>query len=273
MPRRQHKKLRTLWTEYPDYTPIHNLDTRPLFDEVLVKDEHSVLGQIIRENWDLIHPLARDYMLSSAFEWRAILNELNKVKSNLDLKQENLDSHQDVFDQKAQRLLLEKEAEKEHIKEEIEEKYKNLLEQKDQEIAQYKLLADSVKTGFDDSTTSTQDTIGTDMSDKDQRITDLELLVQELKDQVKSQELESMNIQTGISKNFQQQINGITSELYEKQEQVDKLRDVLRKAKEQLVSLKEKTGELTERNVNLEDMVKDRDDKLRKVIRTIESLD
>jgi chromosome segregation ATPase len=270
--RRQRKKIKTLWTEYPDYTPIHNLDTRPLFDEAIVKDEHSVLGQIIRENWRLIHPLARDYMLSSAFEWRNILEELNKVKSNLDLKQQNLDSHQDIFDQKAQRLLLEKEAEKEQIKEEIEEKYKALLEQKDQEISQYKLLAETVKTGIDD-TQITQISSDTDSSDKEHRIAELELLVQELKDQVKSQELESMNIQTGISKNFQKQINDITSELYEKQEQVDKLRDVLRKAKEQLVSLKEKTSELTERNVNLEEKVKDRDDKLRKVIRTIESLD
>jgi chromosome segregation ATPase len=98
-------------------------------------------------------------------------------------------------------------------------------------------------------------------------------MIQDLKNQAKSQELEAMNIQTGISKNFQQQISDITAELYEKQEQVDKLRDVLSKAKEQLISLKEKTSELSQRNVTLEEMLKERDEKLRKVISTIDSLD
>ena len=68
--KRASKKEKSLWNEYPDYTPINNIDEKPLFDETRVGDEHRVLGQIIRENWHLIHPLARDYMLSSASEWR-----------------------------------------------------------------------------------------------------------------------------------------------------------------------------------------------------------
>jgi hypothetical protein len=148
--RRKSKKEKTLWTEYPDYTSINNIDERPLFDEARVKDEHSVLGQIIRENWDLIHPLARDYILSSAFEWRNLNNELSKKQSSLDIKQENLDSYEEQFETKSQRLILEKDAEIERIKEEISESYKEVIEQKDQEIAQHKMLAESVRTGFDE---------------------------------------------------------------------------------------------------------------------------
>ncbi|NHK31596.1 MAG: hypothetical protein FK730_09605 [Asgard group archaeon] len=272
MSRRKSKKEKTLWSEYPDYTPINNTHERPLFDEARVKDEHSVLGQIIRENWDLIHPLARDYILSSAFEWRNLYNELSKKQSSLDMKQENIEAFEEKFETKSQRLLLEKDAEIERIKEEISESYKKVIEQKDQEIAQYKMLADSVKTGFDE-TSITQSNLGNQFQEKDQQITNLEKMIQDLKNQAKSQELEAMNIQTGISKNFQQQISDITAELYEKQEQVDKLRDVLSKAKEQLISLKEKTNELSQRNVTLEEMLKERDEKLRKVISTIDSLD
>jgi chromosome segregation ATPase len=269
--RRKSKKEKTLWTEYPDYTSINNIDERPLFDEARVKDEHSVLGQIIRENWDLIHPLARDYILSSAFEWRNLNNELSKKQSSLEIKQENIDSFEEQFETKSQRLILEKDAEIERIKEEISESYKEVIEQKDQEIAQYKMLAETVRTGFDE--TSAQSGFESQFQEKDQQITNLEKMIQDLKNQAKSQELEAMNIQTGISKNFQQQISDITAELYEKQEQVDKLRNVLSKAKEQLISLKEKTSELSQRNVTLEEMLKERDEKLRKVISTIDSLD
>ncbi len=69
------KKDTTLWSEYPDYNPINNIEEKPLYDESLVSDEHRVLGQIIRENWSLIHPLSRDYMLSAAAEWRKFFTE------------------------------------------------------------------------------------------------------------------------------------------------------------------------------------------------------
>ncbi|NHJ38704.1 MAG: hypothetical protein FK731_01635 [Asgard group archaeon] len=272
MSRRKSKKIKTLWTEYPDYTPINNIDERPLFDEARVKDEHSVLGQIIRENWNLIHPLARDYLLSSAIEWRYLFNELNMLKSTIESKQDKIDVFKEEFDTKSQRLKLEKDAEIERIKEEISENYKKIIERKDQEIAQYKMLAESVKSSYEiPSVPSSEFEI--ELQEKNRKIAELEKLVQDLKNQAKSQELEAMNIQTGISKNFQQQINGITSDLYEKQEQIDKLRDVLTKAKEQLISLKEKTNELTTRNMTLEEMVKEREEKLRKVISTIDSMD
>jgi chromosome segregation ATPase len=272
LPRRKSKKPKTLWTEYPEYTPINNIDERPLFDEAQVSDEHRVLGQIIRENWHLIHPLARDYLLSSAQEWRQILNTLHSSQSTLESKQQQIDNFQSSADTQSQRLKLEKDAEIERIKEEIEEKYREMLVQKDQEIAQYKILVKSVKSGLSDATVSQSD-IETNAGIKDQRILELEKLVQELKAQVKSQELESMNIQTGISKNFQKQINDITTELYEKQDQIDKLREVLNKAKEQLISFKEKTHELTQRNVSLEEKVKERDEKLKKIIQSFDNLD
>ena len=272
MSRRKSKKIKTLWTEYPDYTPINNIDERPMFDESRVKDEHSVLGQIIRENWDLIHPLARDYLLSSAIEWRYLFNELTSIKSTLDSKQDKMDVFQEQFDTKSQRLKLEKEAEIERIKEETSESYKEVIEQKNQAIARYKMLADSVKSGYDEGST-TPSNIELLLQEKDQQIANLDKLIQDLKNQAKSQEIEAMNIQTGISKNFQKQISDITSELYEKQEQVDKLRDVLTKAKVQLISLKEKASDLSNRNITLEEMLKEREEKLRKVISTIDSLD
>ena len=206
MPRRQSKKIKSLWNKYPDYNPINNVDEKPLFDETRVNDEHRVLGQIIRENWHLIHPLARDYMLSSAAEWRALLTETGMIQSNLDTKQRNLSGIQEEFDKKNQRLLLEKDAEIERIKE---------------EIANLKMLVDSV-----DETSITRSNLETELSEKDRKITELESVINGLNDKCRQQEVEAMNVQTGISKNFQQQINNITNELNEKQEQIDKLREI-----------------------------------------------
>lgn len=275
MPRRQSKKIKSLWNKHPDYNPINNVDEKPLFDETRVNDEHRVLGQIIRENWHLIHPLARDYMLSSAAEWRALLTETGMIQSNLDTKQRNLSGIQEEFDKKNQRLLLEKDAEIERIKEEIAESFKETVEQKDQENANLKMLVDSV-----DETSITRSNLETELSEKDRKITELESVINGLNDKCRQQEVEAMNVQTGISKNFQQQINNITNELNEKQEQIDKLREILNKAKEQLIILKEKSEsssdsktQLETRVNTLERMLAERDEKLRKVVKTIESLD
>ena len=275
MPRRQSKKIKSLWNKYPDYNPINNVDEKPLFDETRVNDEHRVLGQIIRENWHLIHPLARDYMLSSAAEWRALLTETGMVQSNLDTKQRNLSGIQEEFDKKNQRLLLEKDAEIERIKEEIAESFKETVEQKDQENANLKMLVDSV-----DETSITRSNLETELSEKDRKITELESVINGLNDKCRQQEVEAMNVQTGISKNFQQQINNINNELNEKQEQIDKLREILNKAKEQLIILKGKSEsssdsktQLETRVNTLERMLAERDEKLRKVVKTIESLD
>ncbi|MBK5112607.1 MAG: hypothetical protein KGD59_08490 [Candidatus Heimdallarchaeota archaeon] len=275
MPRRQSKKIKSLWNEYPDYTPINNVDEKPLFDETIVGDEHRVLGQIIRENWYLIHPLARDYMLSSASEWRKLLTETGLIQSNLETKQKSLAGFQDDFDKKTQRLLIEKNAEFERIKEETAESFKETIEQKDHEIANLKLLVDSV-----DETSISRSNLETDLSEKDRKISELESVIGELKDKCRQQEVEAMNIQTGISKNFQQQINNITKELYEKQEQIDKLREILNKAKEQLIILKGRSesssgskDELESKVIALERLLEERDEKLRKIVNTIESLE
>ena len=89
-----------------------------------------------------------------------------------------------------------------------------------------------------------------------------------------------MNVQTGISKNFQQQISEMTTELYNRQEQIEKLRGVLSKAKDQLVNLKEKNGEhtltrkqLEARIKSLERMVNEKDEKLKQVVKSIESIE
>ena len=275
MPRRQSKKIKSLWNEYPEYTPINNIEEKPLFDETRVSDEHRVLGQIIRENWHLIHPLSRDYMLSSAAEWRKLLTETGLVQSNLESKQRNLANIQEEYDKKTQRMLLEKDTEIERYKEEIAENFNDLLERKDQEIASLKLLADSV-----DETSITRSNLETEISERDRKIAELEVVINELNDKCKQQEVEAMNVQTGISKNFQEQINNISNELYEKQEQIDRLREILNKAKDQLIILKEKStssteseSELASKVVTLERMLAERDEKLRRVVKTIENLE
>ena len=275
MPRRKPKKIRSLWYEYPDYTPINNIEEKPLFDETRVNEEHRVLGQIIRENWDLIHPLARDYMLSSAAEWRNILTELGLIQSNLESKQKTLSGIQEDYDKKTQQLVLEKDAEIERIKEKISESFQDTLEQKDHEISSLKILKDSV-----DETTISRSNLESELSDKDRKITELESVIADLNAKCRQQEVEAMNVQTGISKNFQNQINDITNELYEKQEQIDRLRQILNKAKEQLIVLKEKSETSTEsksqlqtRVETLERLLAERDEKLKKVVSTIESLD
>lgn len=273
------KKDTTLWSEYPDYNPINNIEEKPLYDESLVTDEHRVLGQIIRENWSLIHPLSRDYMLSAAAEWRKFFTEKGMSPVDSSDSNEVIDVMKQDFETKMQRTLLEKNAEIEKVKMDVAESFKEQLEEKDKEFANYKMMAESVRTNLDDTKVS-QTNIQSELSTRDRRIAVLEKLVEDLRDQCKSQEIESMNVQTGISKNFQLQISEMTTELYNRQEQIEKLRGVLSKAKDQLVSLKEKNGEnilsrkqLESRIEALERMVTEKDDKLKQVVKSIESLE
>jgi len=273
------KKDTTLWSEYPDYNPINNIEEKPLYDESLVTDEHRVLGQIIRENWSLIHPLSRDYMLSAAAEWRKFFTEKGMSPADSGDSNEVIDVMKQDFETKMQRILLEKNAEIEKVKMDVAESFKEQLEEKDKEFANYKMMAESVRTNLDDTKVS-QTNIQSELSTSDRRIAVLEKLVEDLRDQCKSQEIESMNVQTGISKNFQLQISEMTTELYNRQEQIEKLRGVLSKAKDQLVNLKEKNGEnilsrkqLEARIEALERMVTEKDDKLKQVVKSIESLE
>ncbi len=273
------KKDTTLWSEYPDYNPINNVEEKPLYDEARVTDEHRVLGQIIRENWNLVHPLARDYMLSAAAEWRKFIIEHEMTPTGSSDQNEVIDIMKQDFETKMQRILLEKDAEIEKIKMDIAESFKEELERKDEEFENYKMMAESVRTNFDDTKIS-QSNLQSDLSARDNRIAVLEKLVEDLRDQCKSKEIEAMNVQTGISKNFQQQISEMTTELYNRQEQIEKLRGVLSKAKDQLVLLKEKNGEyilsrkqLDARIESLECMVNERDHKLKQVVKSIENLE
>ncbi len=273
------KKDTTLWSEYPDYNPINNVEEKPLYDEARVTDEHRVLGQIIRENWNLVHPLARDYMLSAAAEWRKFIIEHEMTPTGSSDQNEVIDIMKQDFETKMQRILLEKDAEIEKIKMDIAESFKEELERKDEEFENYKMMAESVRTNFDDTKIS-QSNLQSDLSARDNRIAVLEKLVEDLRDQCKSKEIEAMNVQTGISKNFQQQISEMTTELYNRQEQIEKLRGVLSKAKDQLVHLKEKNGEyilsrkqLDARIESLERMVNERDHKLKQVVKSIENLE
>ncbi|MFW9924731.1 MAG: hypothetical protein ACFFDW_15730 [Candidatus Thorarchaeota archaeon] len=271
------KKDKTLWTEYPDYSSIYNVEEKPLYDETKVNDEHRVLGQIIRENWELVHPLAQDYILSSAHEWRKLLNQLHGLQETE--SHDILQTMKEEFEQKIEMITFEKEAEIEKVKMEVVENYREIIEQKNKEIEHYKILADSVKTTFDEKKISNTN-LETELSSKDKRIMVLEKLVNDLRNQNKSQEVEAMNVQTGISKNFQQQISEMTAELYNRQDQIDKLRAILSKAKDQLIELKDKNGELVLRNKqnetkisSLEIALEERDKKLKQVIKTIENLE
>lgn len=273
------KKETTLWTEYPDYNPINNVDEKPLYDEAMVKDEHRVLGQIIRENWDLVHPLSRDYMLSAAFEWRSLISKQGIDSSSSGSHEESIEAIKNDFETKMQRMLLEKDAEIEKVKMDVAESFKEQLERKDEEFANYKMMAESVRTSFDDTKLS-QSNLESDLLAKDKRIAVLEKLVEDLRNQSKSLEIEAMNVQTGISKNFQTQISEMTDELYNRQEQIEKLRGVLSKAKDQLVTLKEKNGELiltnqqlSSRIETLEHMVNEREEKLKRVVKSIENIE
>ncbi|MHA1211682.1 MAG: hypothetical protein ACTSSH_04395 [Candidatus Heimdallarchaeota archaeon] len=272
MVRRQSKKTTNLWIKYPDYTPINNIAELPLLDEARIGDEHQVLLEIIRSDWSLVHPLARDYILSCATEWRRQLTEINSLQSNLETKQNSLDNFQVDYDKKTQRLLLEKDAEIERIKEEVAESFRQNIEEKDHAIARHKMLADSVGSSYNGSS-ATQDSIIKDLDERDQKIMEFGKLITDLQDKCKSQEIEAMNVQTGISKNFQLQISEITNELYERQEQIEKLRDVLGKAKRQLIFLKGKNDELKEQNDQLEKQTEAREQKLKRVLDTIENLD
>ncbi|NHJ86371.1 MAG: hypothetical protein FK734_12985 [Asgard group archaeon] len=276
--RKRSKKETTLWTEYPDYNPIYNIDEKPLYDETRVSDEHRILGQIVRDNWLLIHPLSRDYMLSSAAEWRKFLSEMGLTKSSLETKEHNLSNIQEDYDKRTQRLLLEKDAEIERLKIEIDEDFQRELAEKEKELEHYKMLAESVSSSFND-TSLTKHNLESEISDRDRRIEDLEKVINDLEAKCRNQEIEAMNVQTGISKNFQKQISEMTNELYEKQEQIEKLREILSKAKEQLISLKGRSEQFKNVKDNYEDEIlslkkqlEEKDEKLRRVIRTIEGL-
>lgn len=276
--RKRSKKETTLWTEYPDYNPIYNIDEKPLYDETRVSDEHRILGQIVRDNWLLIHPLSRDYMLSSAAEWRKLLSEMGLTKSSLETKEHNLSNIQEDYDKRTQRLLLEKDAEIERLKIEIDEDFQRELAEKEKELEHYKMLAESVSSSFND-TSLTKHNLESEISDRDRRIEDLEKVINDLEAKCRNQEIEAMNVQTGISKNFQKQISEMTNELYEKQEQIEKLREILSKAKEQLISLKGRSEQFKNVKDNYEDEIlslkkqlEEKDEKLRRVIRTIEGL-
>ena len=214
-------------------------------------------------------------MLTSATEWRNLLTEIGMAQSNLESKQRNIQSIQDDYDKKSQSMILEKEAKLERIKEEIAESYKEIIEQKDQELTHYKMLAESAS-----ESSISKSNIESELLVKDKQIADLEKVIQELESKRRTQEEEAMSVQTGIAKNFQNQINEITNDLYEKQEQVDRLRDVLSKAKEQLIVMKEKNAnlslsdqELKTRIDALEYMLAEKDEKLRKVVKTIKDFD
>jgi len=276
--RKRSKKETTLWTEYPDYNPIYNIDEKPLYDETRVSDEHRILGQIVRDDWLLIHPLSRDYMLSSAAEWRKLLSEMGLTKSSLETKEHNLSNIQEDYDKRTQRLLLEKDAEIERLKIEIDEDFQRELAEKEKELEHYKMLAESVSSSFND-TSLTKHNLESEISDRDRRIEDLEKVINDLEAKCRNQEIEAMNVQTGISKNFQKQISEMTNELYEKQEQIEKLREILSKAKEQLISLKGRSEQFKNVKDNYEDEIlslkkqlEEKDEKLRRVIRTIEGL-
>ncbi|MHA1307583.1 MAG: hypothetical protein ACTSO7_12210 [Candidatus Heimdallarchaeota archaeon] len=275
--RRQPKKKKgkTLWTEYPEYNPINNIEEKPLFDETRVNEEHRVLGQIIRENWDLVHPLAKDYLLSSATEWRSVLSQIVAQTTEENVDQSEINILKRDYELKIQNLLIEKEAEIEKIKEQVASTFIETLETKDQELAQYKMLADSVTTTYDSSKIS-KNNLETEIEEKERKIRELDNVIDELKEQCKTQEIEAMGVQTGISKNFQTQINDLTKELYERQEQIEKLRTVLTKAKDQLVALKEQNNNNTQKNdqlltrvETLERMITERDTKLRQVYKAI----
>ncbi len=192
---------------------------------------------------------------------------------------EVIDVMKQDFETKMQSILLEKSAEIEKVKMDVAESFKEQLEEKDKEFANYKMMAESVRTNLDDTKVS-QTNIQSELTTRDRRIAVLEKLVEDLRDQCKSQEIESMNVQTSISKNFQLQISEMTTELYNRQEQIEKLRGVLSKAKDQLVNLKEKNGEnilsrkqLKARIEALERMVVEKDNKLKQVVKSIESLE
>ncbi len=271
----QKKKGKTLWTEYPDYNPINNIEEKPLFDETRVNEEHRVLGQIIRENWHLVHPLAKDYLLSSATEWRNILSKIVAQSTDANVDQSDINILKRDYELKIQNMLIEKEAEIEKIKEQVASTFIETLETKDQELAQYKMLADSVTTTYDVSKIS-KNNLESEIGEKERTIKELDNVIDELKEQCKTQEIDAMNIQTGISKNFQQQITDLTKELYERQDQIDKLRSVLTKAKDQLVSLKDQNNSNTQKHKqllirieSLERMLTERDTKLRQVYKAI----
>ena len=271
----QKKKGKTLWTEYPEYNPINNVEEKPLFDETRVSEEHRVLSQIIRENWLLIHPLAKDYMLSSASEWRSILTDIVTHTSEGNIDQSEINILKRDYELKIQNLLIEKEAEIEKIKEQVASTFIETLEIKDQELAQIKMLADSVTTTIDTSNIS-KNNLATEIEEKERKIVELDRVIDELKEQCKSQEIEAMSVQTGISKNFQQQISDLTKELYERQEQIEKLRTVLSKAKDQLVALKDQNSDSSQKHKQLlarietlERMITERDNKLRQVYKAI----
>jgi hypothetical protein len=280
--RRQTDKneKKTLWTEYPEYNPINNIDEKPLYDESKVSEQHRILGQIIRENWQLVHPLSKDYMLSAASEWRKLIlkNDSLETKDLPPPPPDSLERIQAENEMKTKRLLLEKDAEIERIKEALAEKYEGLLEEKDEQIKHYKMLSASVESSLEEQEMKSD--LEKELVAKERKIADLMDLIDTLKDKCDTLEVEAKTVQTGISQNFQKQINELSTELYTRIEQNEKLREVLEKAKDQLILLKNKNNnllkekqELLDTINDLDSMVQEREKKLQAVRKTIETLD
>ncbi|MEA2070082.1 MAG: hypothetical protein U9O98_02215, partial [Asgard group archaeon] len=252
--RSSDKESNTLWDKYPDYEPIHNLNDKPLFDETLVTEQHAVLGQIIRENWDRVHPLAKDYMLSCASEWRRLLVSSVQLKNSSQEKEGTLQEKSDQFEKEKEKLLIEKEAEIERIKQELTSKYQKLLDEKDEELEQYKMLSDSVKSSLDD-TQHSKSNLETIIDEKDNQIKELEKRIMAYQDRINELEDESKRVQESISKNFQEQISNLSNNFHEKREENEKMKDVLRRAKDQLITLKDQNQLLVKENKKLENRI------------------
>ncbi|MBD3191593.1 MAG: hypothetical protein GF308_13175 [Candidatus Heimdallarchaeota archaeon] len=274
---RSNKKdqQKTLWTEYPDYEPINNIEEKPLYDESRVNDQHKVLGEIIRQNWDLIHPLAKDYLLSSAIEWRRLLMNEEKIVNELENKKKLVEEVKADYELKIQRLQLEKDAELEKVKEEITEHFREKLEAKDQEIKHYKMLAESMQSSFD-STQQEKDSLSEEIEKRREMTAEQTTTINELRELLRKKEEESKVVQEEISTNFQKQISKMSIALQEKSEQIKALREVLEKAKNQLIKFKEQNKELQAQNKEFRqeiDILKkrllDRETKIKRVVDTL----
>lgn len=274
---RSNKKdeKKTLWTEYPDYEPINNIEEKPLYDESRVNDQHKVLGEIIRQNWDLIHPLAKDYLLSSAIEWRRLLMNEEKILNELENQKKLIEEVKADYEMKIQGLQLEKDAELEKVKEEITEHFREKLESKDHEIKHYKMLAESVESSFDSSQLE-KNSLSKEVEKTKALTAEQATTIKELRERLRKKEEEAQVVQAEISENFQKQISEMSIALQEKTEQIKILREVLEKAKNKLIKFKEQNRELQVKNkefqqeINtLKKMLLDRETKIKQVVDTL----
>ena len=261
--------------EYPDYQPINNITEKPLYDEAQVNDQHQVLGEIIRQNWELIHPLARDYMLSAAIEWRRLILGLEKFQAELVEEKKDIEKMKADYELRIQRLVIEKDAQIAKLKEDVSENFREMLEKKEQELQHYKMLTESVQSSFDE-TKQTKETLSSEVDDLEQKIKDQEAQIVALEEQLKNNEKQAEEVQAEISANFQKQTSELSTQLSTTQEQNENLRDVLGRAKTQLVGLKEQNEQLVFRNKQfearietLERMIIERDQKIKQVVQTL----